>query len=167
MSIGNKIKDAMSRKFKEFGDAVAEKYRERIGEELTQKKAQLEQLEAQLKQRKLEITEREASLAKYYLVPRRYIDVPLGLGLLVGIYFGWQFIASNLESNEPARGSAAPTVLRSSPGSTTAPSSSSCIAKGIAYYKEIGSYPKLSTGEDARRKVEGMCRRSNGMAFGK
>ena len=40
-----------------------------------------------------------------------------------------------------------------------------CVRKGIEYYKEIGAYPTLSTGESARAKVEGMCGR-NVYAFG-
>lgn len=40
-----------------------------------------------------------------------------------------------------------------------------CHRKGIEYYKEIGAYPTLSTGESARAKVEGMCGR-NVYAFG-
>lgn len=40
-----------------------------------------------------------------------------------------------------------------------------CKAKGTAYYKEIGRYPYLSTGEYVPTKIEGMCSRS-GLAFG-
>lgn len=35
-----------------------------------------------------------------------------------------------------------------------------CIERGIAYYKEIGSFPTLSTGEDAAKKVRERCARS-------
>jgi len=39
-----------------------------------------------------------------------------------------------------------------------------CVDKGIEYYKAIGSYPYLSTGEDAHNKVLNMCSNSS-MAF--
>lgn len=44
---------------------------------------------------------------------------------------------------------------------------SSCYARGVAYYTAIGSFPTLSTGESAIGKIEGMCERSGGIAFGK
>lgn len=40
-----------------------------------------------------------------------------------------------------------------------------CFERGVAYYKEIGSYPTLSTGEDAKERIRGMCSRSK-IAFG-
>jgi hypothetical protein len=40
-----------------------------------------------------------------------------------------------------------------------------CVEMGIQYYKDIGSYPKLSTGEDALEKVMSMCTNSP-FAFG-
>jgi hypothetical protein len=43
---------------------------------------------------------------------------------------------------------------------------SSCYTRGIAYYTAIGSFPTLSTGEDALSKIEGNCARSGGFAFG-
>ena len=42
---------------------------------------------------------------------------------------------------------------------------SDCVDKGLNYYRNIGSFPTLSNGEDASSKVVSMCRRSNGMAF--
>lgn len=39
-----------------------------------------------------------------------------------------------------------------------------CQDRGAAYYKEIGSYPRLSTGELADEKIKGMCGR-NANAF--
>ncbi len=46
------------------------------------------------------------------------------------------------------------------------PTHSECVEMGIEYYKEIGSFPRLSTGEDAVEKVIDMCTRSP-LAFGK
>ena len=45
------------------------------------------------------------------------------------------------------------------------PNFAECVELGVKYYKEIGSYPKLSTGEDALQKVQAMCKRSP-LAFG-
>jgi hypothetical protein len=41
-----------------------------------------------------------------------------------------------------------------------------CAAKGVAYFKEIGAYPKLTTtGEDAEKVAVERCQRSR-LAFG-
>ena len=45
------------------------------------------------------------------------------------------------------------------------PTHSECVELGMQYYKDIGSFPTLSTGEDALEKVIGMCTRSP-IAFG-
>jgi len=45
------------------------------------------------------------------------------------------------------------------------PYDTSCVTKGMEYYKSIGSYPRLSTGEDAYGKIMKMCDRSGGSAF--
>lgn len=37
-----------------------------------------------------------------------------------------------------------------------------CIEKGIKYYKELGSYPKLSSGKNAERAAEEKCARTTG-----
>jgi hypothetical protein len=42
---------------------------------------------------------------------------------------------------------------------------SGCVSKGIAYYKEIGSYPTLSDGRDAQTVVLEKCANSP-IAFG-
>lgn len=34
---------------------------------------------------------------------------------------------------------------------------SACIEKGVKYYKSLGSYPILSTGEDADSKIRQKC----------
>lgn len=36
-------------------------------------------------------------------------------------------------------------------------SRSDCYARGVAYYKEIGSFPNLSTGEDAISVINKKC----------
>lgn len=46
------------------------------------------------------------------------------------------------------------------------PSTRECVELGIDYYKEIGSYPLLSSGKDARTEVNERCRRSS-LAFGR
>jgi len=134
---------------------------------LTQKKERLLQIETELNDREQTISQREGRLRKYYLVPRPFVDLPVTIALLVGVYFGWQAISGIIESTESSNTNTPPSAQISSPESTVLPSLKSCLANGIAYYKEIGSYPMLSTGEDARKKVEGMCRRSNGGAFRK
>lgn len=46
----------------------------------------------------------------------------------------------------------------------TAPQSdhSACVAKGIAYFQAIESYPKLSDGRDAARVASDRCGRTTG-----
>lgn len=39
--------------------------------------------------------------------------------------------------------------------------SNECVRKGLSYYRSIGAYPKLSTGEDAYLKVKELCSRSS------
>jgi hypothetical protein len=39
---------------------------------------------------------------------------------------------------------------------------SSCVEQGVAYFKEIGSYPYLSTGRDARSVAVERCSRTSG-----
>lgn len=45
------------------------------------------------------------------------------------------------------------------------PTTRECVELGINYYKDIGSYPSLSSGKDARTEVNERCRRS-ALAFG-
>jgi hypothetical protein len=45
------------------------------------------------------------------------------------------------------------------------PTHSECVELGIEYYKEIGSFPKLSNGKDTLEKIIAMCSRSR-VAFG-
>lgn len=40
-----------------------------------------------------------------------------------------------------------------------------CVDRGVAYYKEIGSYPRLSNGDLAEYIASERCRRSNNVAF--
>lgn len=35
-----------------------------------------------------------------------------------------------------------------------------CVKRGIAYFKEIGSYPRLSSGEDAEQEAKERCART-------
>ena len=39
-------------------------------------------------------------------------------------------------------------------------SSNNCVEKGIEYYKEIGSFPRLSDGREAANVVKERCGRS-------
>lgn len=40
------------------------------------------------------------------------------------------------------------------------PDYETCVRRGIAYFKEIGSWPRLSDGRDAEQVVKERCRRS-------
>jgi hypothetical protein len=40
-----------------------------------------------------------------------------------------------------------------------------CVERGVSYYKEIGSFPRLSDGRDATRVAKERCERSNNVAF--
>lgn len=42
------------------------------------------------------------------------------------------------------------------------PEYEACKQRGIQYYKEIGSYPRLSTGQKAEDAVRSRCLRFNG-----
>ncbi len=37
---------------------------------------------------------------------------------------------------------------------------SQCLVDGLKYYKQIGSYPRLTTGERAEIKIERVCRKN-------
>lgn len=40
-----------------------------------------------------------------------------------------------------------------------------CVDRGVYYYKEIGSFPRLSDGRDAEQVAKERCERSNNVAF--
>jgi hypothetical protein len=163
MGLVDKLRGTIGDKAKEITDKVAQSYRERLGEDLLKQQEELRALEAQLNLRAENISEREANLRKYYLMPRLYINIAIGLAILVAIYFEYQVLTQGGNSEPSLRSISS---IDSTPSSQdTKPVPTDCVTKGIAYYMEIGSYPKLSTGEDARTKVVGMCVRSGGVAF--
>lgn len=167
MGLVDKLRVAMGGKAKALSNKVVQSYRDHLGDELLKKQQDVEELAAQLNSRDVEISSREANLKKYYLVPRAYINVPIGLVLLAAVYFGYKALTPENSTDSTKQSAATVDGTSMSRDAEGVPSYSACISKGIAYYKEIGSYPLLSTGEDARKKIEGMCRRSNGMAFGR
>ena len=167
MSFGDKIIDSVSQKSRDLSEKVSQKYREHVGDELVKKEEVLRKKEADLDLREKEISERERKLKKYYLLPRLYIQAPLMVVFAFGLFSMYDtirpmFSTSHSGSASPGSASTNGPTPASSQG---AASSGGCVSKGISYYKEIGSYPALSTGENAESKVQGMCDRSNGAAF--
>lgn len=154
MGISDRFIGAVGEKSREVSDKLTQKYRDRIGEELSKKKSELDTVAAELAAREKAIAEREEKIGNYYFIPKSYIAVPAALILIIALYFGYQFLSAMF-------------VNSSIPSNAVIGSHSSCVQRGIAYYKEIGSFPQLSTGEDADKKVEGMCTRSQGLAFGR
>jgi hypothetical protein len=168
MAFGEGIRDAIKEKSKKISDTLSEKYRERIGMELAEREQKLSVRETEYVERvrhldalENELVQREKELHRNFLVPKVYVFVPL---LLVVAAAG-VFTAMHLQT--PAVGPAGTTAAPGHVESQSVPSEGSCNARGIAYYREIGSFPRLSTGEDAERKVRDMCSRSNGLAFGR
>lgn len=49
---------------------------------------------------------------------------------------------------------------RADDSTTDAAEIAACVERGVTYYREIGSYPTLSDGRDARRVAEERCRRT-------
>jgi hypothetical protein len=147
---GGKIIEAVGDKSRDLTDKLAEKYRAHVGEELLAREARLSQREAALDARERAVAEREAQLKRYLLLPKIYVQVPFALAILcAAVYLGYRALLP-----------AAPAVGADNAAGT------SCFDRGVAYYREIGSYPTLSNGENADRKIAGMCERSN-MAFGR
>ena len=165
MGLGDKLIEALGGRSREISEKISQKYRDHVGEELSKKQEGLDALKADLAAREKAIAEREARIGKFYLIPKRYIDVPIAVMFFVTLYFGYQFFSPMLGSSRTPSSSASNSPVENSPARAT-PTHSTCVQNGIAYYKEIRSYPRLSTGEDAENKVEGMCRRSQGLAFG-
>jgi hypothetical protein len=165
MGIGDKLIGAVGDKSREISEKLSQKYRDHVGEELSKKQTQLDAMKENLAEREKAIAEREVNIRKFYLIPKRYIDIPIAGVFLVALYFGFQFFSPLAGSSTNSSSSVSNSPVDNSPARAT-PTHSTCVQKGIAYYKEIGSYPSLSTGEDAENKVEGMCRRSQGLAFG-
>ena len=155
MTIGDKLKE----KSRDIADALKQQYRRHIGEELAEKAQSLTDRGTSLDRREKDISEREKRLAKYYLIPRIYIQVPVFAAVCVGAYFAYNAVRPLL----PESGIDAAPSESDSPGPSE-PGYSTCVQRGTKYYKEIGSYPVLSSGEDAEVKVRQMCSNS-GFAF--
>ncbi len=172
MGLIDNLRETVNQKAKGISNKLETSYREHLGEELTNRKDEIKDLENALKiyeeilnSRASEISAREASISKYYLVPRKYINIPAGFILLAALIFGLQAIAPQISTEQPHISVAPTEPTPSTKETVSTPSYSDCLSKGITYYKELGSYPYLSTGEDASKKVEGMCNRTGGMAF--
>jgi hypothetical protein len=56
-------------------------------------------------------------------------------------------------------------VLGGCNSADSGPSVDACVEKGIAYFRDIGSFPYLSDGRDAKLGVRDRCGRTTG-AFG-
>ena len=172
MSLREKLFKSVGDKSRDMSNKLAEKYREHLGEELIKKEKMLKALQIELEVREKAVAEREAKLNKFYLIRRLYIKVPIGLAIIVVALFAYNLFRPDTDDFSSRIGSTSksktvnqtPTDASSSVRDT---SYSDCVEKGIMYYKEIGSYPLLSTGEDAKNKVVGMCSRSGGKAFKK
>lgn len=85
-----------------------------------------------------------------------------GLGILAALGYGaYAVFYSGPESTYPS-----PSATKADNAAVRLPSYSECYENGIAYYKEIGSFPRFSTGEDATTEASERCRRSL-LAFGR
>ncbi len=165
MGISDKLIEAVGHKSKEISEKISQKYRDHVGEELSKMREELDALKANLAEREKAIAQREENIINFYLIPKLYIHVPIAAILLIALYFGYQYISPMQGSSNTPSNSVSNSPVVNSPASAT-PAHSICVQRGIAYYKELGSYPHLSTGENAENKVEGSCRRSQGLAFG-
>ncbi|WP_321277148.1 hypothetical protein [Thiomicrorhabdus indica] len=85
--------------------------------------------------------------------------------ILVGIILVLVIVLKVYNSDSFSNSSVSP--LLTEPSSNSRSAQSDCYSRGVAYYKEIGSFPTLSNGVDVKTKVIGMCERSNGAAFSK
>lgn len=167
----------------------AMEFREGISEEIRlheQKEKEKKDEKLRIQKRKIEedIRRQELKRQKRRIIVRRFkifSSVSLAIvALLFGIVIYFAPPAQEISAQSPATtsipavapldGSRFDASLENS--STRAASServnqgpSDCIANGINYYREIGSFPTLSTGEDAQSKVISMCQRSNNVAF--
>ena len=112
MTIGEKLKE----KARDITDALKQQYRQHIGEELAEKAQSLTDRGTSLDRREKDISEREKRLAKYYLIPRIYIQLPVFAAVCVGAYFAYNAV----QPLWPESGSdAAPSVSDFSESSAT------------------------------------------------
>jgi hypothetical protein len=155
MAIGERLKE----KSRGVADSIKRQYRQQIGDSLAEKAQSLTDRKVSLQLREKEISEREKRLAKYYFIPRIWIQIPVFAALCIAAYFAYQAVQPLLQKSGVG---AAPSESHLSTSSV--PDYSACVGRGTKYYKAIGTYPTLSTGEDADSKVRQTCG-NNGFAF--
>ena len=85
-----------------------------------------------------------------------------GLGVLAALGYG----AYAVFYDGPESTYTSPSATSADNEASRLPSYGECYEKGIAYYKEIGSFPRFSTGEDATTEASERCSRSL-LAFGR
>jgi hypothetical protein len=153
------ISDKIQEQAREMADKLKRQYQQRMGEELAAKKRELDERENSLDRRERDIAQREATLAKYFLVPRIYVHAPLAILFCVaavGVYLALKPVSPSIP-RENSQSTATSSI-------DLEPDYGTCVQRGIRYYKEIGSYPVLSSGADAESQVREMCSNS-GFAF--
>ncbi len=170
-----KIFGSVSEKARGVADKATQAYRDAVGEDLREQQAEmaakmeaLKVLEESLNARQKILAQRESELKKFYLVPRWAVKAPIIIAIILGIGFGLNKIdlpPTQEEDQAVAETKNDPAGSHTSQQTITGSSNSRCVQKGIAYYKDLGSYPFLSTGENAEAKVRGMCATSP-VAFG-
>lgn len=89
----------------------------------------------------------------------KYITSPIGIKsvFFISSLFVFSFYFISIKKYEFAK---------NNENTSSLPTTRECIELGIDYYKEIGSYPMLSSGKDAKSEVNERCRRS-ALAFGR
>lgn len=88
MSIGERLKQ----KSRDITDKLSAQYRQHIGEELAAKARALADREVSLDEREADISQREERLAKYYLIPRIYVQLPLFVAFCIGALFLYKLV---------------------------------------------------------------------------
>lgn len=152
--------ESISDKSRNISQKVAQKYRDHLGEELNQKEQILKSLQIELELREKAISDREKNIRKYYMVRRSFINIPIGLAIIAGIFYFYQSLkpAPLVTTRSIAPSESTATTSPSNEASTGESDYTRCMKRGIAYYEGIGSYPRLSTGERALNKIEAACR---------
>ncbi|WP_296593230.1 hypothetical protein [Methylophaga sp.] len=164
MSIINKLRESFS-KSSGITEKLSQRYKEHIGEELARKDAQLRELEIALNKRKKELDAREAEFNRFYRIPRWIVILPISIMLLtVGLVFSFMQFTPQINQYLSSIHFFEPEERATNAQRENIPSYSECVSNGISYYKEIESYPKLRSGENAITVIKKKCNRS-GLAF--
>ena len=95
MAIGEKLKE----KSRGVVDSVKEQYRQQLGDSLAEKKQSLSDRKLSLQLREKAISERERRLAKYYFIPRIWIQIPVFAALCIAAYFAYQAVQPLLQKS--------------------------------------------------------------------